>query len=141
MFHPGRASAAIFSMQNLIEIFNFTLAPSKPNIQILNEQNSFHPNEGKRFSLSYKVSSYPASDITWWRSKDGKEYEFITQCLATKKCEFHGGKENISESSFEIEDLTFPQDNFFYKCNASNDYGKESETFQLEVYGNLNMLY
>ena len=128
-------------MQNLIEIFNFTLAPSKPNIQILNEQNSFHPNEGKRFSLSYDVSSYPASDITWWRSKDGKEYEFITQCLKTKMCEVHGGKENITKTSFEIEDLRFPKDNFFYKCNASNDYGKDSETFQLEVYGNLNMLY
>jgi hypothetical protein len=87
------------------------------------------------------VSSYPASDITWWRSKDGKEYELITQCLASKKCEDHGGKEFITESSFKIEDLKFPQDNFFYKCNASNDYGKDSETFQLEVYGNLSNLY
>jgi hypothetical protein len=87
------------------------------------------------------VSSNPASDITWWRSKDGKEYEFITQCLETKTCKDHGGKENIKNTSFEIEDLRFPQDNFFYKCNASNAYGNDSETFQLDVYGNLNMLY
>ena len=115
----------------------------KPDIQILNEQNNFHPNEGKGFSLLYNVSSYPASDIKWWRSEDGKEYDLITQCLATKMCEVHGGKENITKTSFEIEDLRFPQDNFFYKCNASNGYGKDSETFQLEVYGNLdlNMLY
>ncbi|CAB3997544.1 vascular endothelial growth factor receptor 2-like [Paramuricea clavata] len=108
--------------------------PLKPDIQILNEENNFHPKEGKGFSLSYNVSSYPVSDIKWWRSEDGKEYELITQCLATKTCEVHGGKENITKTSFEIDDLRFPQDNFFYKCNASNDYGKDSETFQLEVY-------
>ena len=113
----------------------------KPDIQIRNEESNFHPNEGKGFSLSYNVSSNPASDITWWRSKDGKEYEFITQCLKTKMCEVHGGKENITKTSFEIEDLRFPQDNFFYKCNASNDYGNDLESFQLDVYGNLNMLY
>jgi hypothetical protein len=128
-------------LQNLIQIFNFFAVPFKPNIQILNEQNNFHPNEGKGFSVLYDVSANPASDIKWWRSKDGKEYELITKCLASKKCEDHGGKENITKKSFEIKDLKFPQDNFFYKCNASNYYGKESETFQFEVYGNLNNLY
>ena len=128
-------------MQNLIQIFNFTAVPFKPDIQMLNEQNNFYRNEAKGFSLSYNVSSYPGSDIKWWRSKDGKEYEFITQCLVPEKCEDHGGKENITKTSFEIEDLRFPQDNFSYKCNASNDSGNDSETFKLEVYGNLNMLY
>ena len=102
----------------------------KPDIQIRNEKNNFYPNEGKDFSLSYKVPSYPESVIKWWRSKDGIEYELITG----------RGKENITNTSFEIKDLKFPQDNFFYKCNASNQYGNDSETFQLEVYGNLNNL-
>ena len=129
------------SMQNLIQILNFTTDPLKSDIQMLNQQNNFHPNEGKGFSLSYAVSSYPASNIKWWRSKDGKEYQLITQCLASKKCEVHGGKENITKKSFEIKDLKFPQDNFFYKCDARNDYGNDSETFQLDVYGNVHMLF
>jgi hypothetical protein len=124
-------------MKNLIQIFNFTAAPLKPDIQILNEQSNFHPNEGKGFSLLYNVSSYPASDIKWWRSEDGKVYDLITQCLASKKCEVHGGKENITKTSFEIKDLKFPNDNLLYKCNTSNDYGNDSKTFQLNVYGRL----
>ncbi|CAB3994903.1 Fibroblast growth factor receptor 2 [Paramuricea clavata] len=126
-----------FLEYNAFDLANITLkVPLEPDIQILNEQNNFHPNEGKGFSLSYHVLSYPDSDITWWRSKDGKEYELITQCLATNKCvkKDHGGKENITKTSFEIEDLRFPKDNFFYKCNASNDSGNDSESFQLEVY-------
>jgi hypothetical protein len=121
-------------------MFNFTADPLKPDIQIQNKEHIFHPNEGKDFAISYNVS-YATSKITWWRSKSGEAYELITQCLASGKCDVYRGKENITNTNFKIKNVQFPQDNFFYKCDASNDYGNDSETFQLEVYGNVNMLY
>ena len=117
------------------DLFHFTLAPLSPKIQIDNELVHFKPEQGKDFLLSYNVSSYPASHIKWWRSKDGIYYELITRCLPTEKCEKHLGKENISKTSFEIKDLKYPEDNFFYKCNAFNKYGNASKIFQLEVCG------
>ncbi len=113
----------------------------KPEIQFQSEQIYFHPMEGEDFSLPYTVLSYPASDIDWQRSKDGKQYELMTRCLALQKCGKHVGKENISKTSFEIKDLKYPQDNYVYQLKAVNNYGNDSKTFHLEVYGNLNNVY
>ena len=121
----------------------------KPNIQI-DEEVNYQTEQGKDFLLPYNVTSYPASRIQWWRSKDGEHYEFITQCPPRPEryeliprclprlemCEEHSGKEKISNTSFEIKDLKYPQDEFFYMCNASNKYGNASKVFKLEVYGN-----
>ena len=96
------------------------------------------PNQGQDFSRSYNVSSYPASHIKWWRSKDrDRPYELIAECPPSKECTKHLGEQNITKTSFEIKDLKFPDDEFLYKCNASNTYGKDSKIFELEVYGNL----
>ena len=53
-------------------------------------------------------------------------------------CSDYKGKENISKTSFEIKDLKYPDDNYYYQCNASNDYGDDLKTFRLQVYGNLS---
>ena len=65
----------------------------------------------------------------------------MTWCLAFQKCSKHVGKENISKTSFEIKDLKYPQNNYVYQLNAVNNYGSDSKTFRLEVYGNLNNVY
>ena len=117
------------------ELVNISLEePLSPKIQIDNELVHFKPEQGKDFLLSYNVSSYPASYIKWWKSKDGIYYELITRCSPSEKCEKHLRKENISKTNFEIKDLKYPEDNFFYKCNAFNKYGNASKTFQVEVY-------
>ena len=127
-------------MQKLTMVF-FNLDPLTPKIygiELVNHQ----LNQGQDFSLLYNVSSYPSSHIKWERSKDGIHYELIAECLPSQKCVKRTSmmkvrKENISKTSFEIKDLKFPDDEFFYKCVASNNYGKDSNTFQLKVYGNL----
>ncbi len=92
--------------------------------------------EMNNFTLSYNVSSHPPSDITWWSSKDGVRYQLITRCLASaQNCETHKGKENITKTSFEIKDIRFPEDRFFYKLNAKNDKGNDSKTFQIQALG------
>ena len=101
-----------------------------------NEQVNLQPEQGKIFLLSYNMSSYPASHVKWWRSKNGIHYELIAECPPSEECKTHLGEQNITKTSFEKKDLKFPQDEFFYKCNASNKYGNDSKTFQLEVYGN-----
>ena len=126
-------------MQELILVF-FNVDPSNPKIDI--EVVNLQPNQGKNFSLRYNVLSYPASHIKWWRSKDGIHYELIAHCPPSQMCVKQTSmmkvrKENISKTSFEIRDLKFPDDEFFYKCNASNTYGNDSKIFRLEVYGNL----
>ena len=96
----------------------------------MNEQRvNFRPHQGENFSFTYSVTSYPESDIKWWRSKNNRTYELIT------KSENPPAKETITKTSFEIKNLKYPDDDFFYKCNASNDYGNDSKLFHLEVYG------
>ena len=82
------------------------------------------------------MSSYPASNIKWWRSKDRDgPYELIAECPPSEECKKHLGEQNITKTSFEIKDLKYPDHEFFYKCNASNQEGKASKNFLLEVYG------
>ena len=122
-------------------VLNFDIAPQVPKIEIQSEGHNFHPLEGEDFSLSYNVTSYPDSDIEWSRSRDGVKYENIATCSLKGGCnknkEINDLKEDITNTSFEIKDLKFPQDNgYYYKCNASNGYGDDSKVFQLQVYGN-----
>jgi hypothetical protein len=109
---------------------------------MINKDN-FQVVQGNDFSLPYNVTSYPAnSDIQWWRSKDGEKYELIAECSPkSEKCKKHSGKENISNTSLEIKDLKFPQDEYFYKINASNKHGNDSKTFELKVYGKFSFCY
>ena len=121
-----------------IFLFFFNVGPLKPEIRLDIETTNRRQNQGEKFSLTYNVQSYPASHIKWWRSKKESPYELIAQCLPSRDCQKiqNFGKEIISKTSFKIEDLKFPGDEFFYKCNASNEYGNDSKEFQLEVYGN-----
>ena len=126
------------------------LDPIRPQIQI-DEKVDFKPELGSDFLLSYNVTSYPASLIQWWKSEDGKHYQFITQCPPRQEnnesitrcsprlemCDDHPGKQKISNTSFEIKDLKYPEDDLFYMCNASNEYGNDSKVFELKVYGNV----
>ena len=101
------------------------------------EGSPFHVNEGQDFSLLYNVTSYPDSKhITWSRSRDGGEYVDIGHC-SQDGCESTVPKINFTKNSFEIKNLQFPEDNdFHYKCSASNGYGNDSKVFRLLVYGN-----
>ena len=111
-------------------------AQFKPRINVLNYKRLFAVNENEHLTLSYNVSSYPASNITWWRSKLGKKYELITRCLASSQnCDLvkYGNKENITKTSFTIKDVRFPEDSFFYRLNARNIMGNDSKTFQIQV--------
>ena len=107
------------------------------------ERNNFHPMAGQNFSLSYTVTSYPDSDIKWWRSRDGMEYVHIASCSpkevgCEKSKEINDPTPDITNSSFEIKNLEFPQDSgYYYKCNASNDRGNDSKGFHFQVYGNV----
>ena len=116
------------------------IAPRVPKIEIQSEGHNFHPLAGEDFSLSYNVRSYPDSDIKWSRSNNGVKYVHIATCSPKDGCkkneEITGLKEDITNTSFEIENLKFPQDNGYYQCNASNGYGDDSKVFQLQVYGN-----
>ena len=98
--------------------------------------------QGDNFFLLYNVPSYPVSHVQWWRSKDGVHYESIGKCppdWCKERCEKKFGKVNISDISFEIKDLKYPEDEYFYKCNASNAYGNDSKEFKLKIYGNYNL--
>ena len=100
--------------------------------------------QGNNFLLSYNVSSNPVSHLKWWRSKNGISYELIGQCSPKScngRCEQKPGKEYISNTSFEIKDLKYPEDEYVYKCNASNTYGNDSKKFELKIYGNYNIIH
>ena len=121
-----------------IYALNFDIAPRVPKIEIQGAGHNFHPMAGEDFSLSYNVTSYPDSDIKWSRSRDGIKYLHIASCSLKDGCEKseENLKENITSTRFEIKNLEFPKDNdYYYKCNASNDYGNDSKVFQLHVYG------
>ena len=125
-------------------VLNFYIAPQVPKIEIQSEGRKFYPLAGEDFSLSYNVTSYPDSDIEWSRSRDGVKYVNIAKCSLKGGCnknkEINDLKEDIASTSFEIKNLEFPQDNgYYYKCNASNEYGSDSKVFQLQVYGNANV--
>ena len=124
-------------------LFNFNIAPQIPKIEIQSKGKNFHLLVGGDFSLSYNVTSYPVSRIEWSRSRDGVKYVNIVTCSAQKegcKKSENDLKEDITNTSFEIKNLEFPQDNgYYYKCNASNEYGSDSKVFQLQVYGNANV--
>ena len=102
------------------------------------KDNNYHPKAGQDFWLLYNVTSYPDSDIDWWKSKDGVKYDFLTSCPAKgERCKKSEEIiENITTTRFEIKNVEFPQDNNYYKCNASNGYGNYSRVFYLQVYGN-----
>lgn len=61
----------------------------------------------------------------------------MAKCSSSRSCETNEKNINITKNRFKIENLQFPLHNLFYKCNASNYYGNDSKTFQLQVYGNL----
>ena len=119
-------------------MFNSNIDERKPKIEMKSKDNNYHPIAGEDFWLLYNVTSYPDSDIYWWRSRDGKKYDLLTRCFARSKiCKKNEGiKENITSTSFEIKNLKFPEDDAYYKCNASNAYGNFSEVFHLQIYGN-----
>ena len=81
--------------------------------------------------------SYPGSKkIIWSKSHDGVKYVRIGGCFEDG-CKSTVSKINITNTNFEIKNLQFPEDNdFYYNCNASNDYGNDSKVFRLLVYGN-----
>ena len=107
----------------------------KPEIHWNNDNENIQREKGEDFLLSYNVQSYPASNIKWWRSKDRDgPYKLIAECPPTKECKKHLGEQTITKTSFEIKDLKYPDHQFFYKCNASNQVGKASKRFRLEVY-------
>lgn len=98
---------------------------------------------GQNFSLSYNVKSYPQSDIFWWKSKDGVDFQRYYSSNGGTNDEIHKLvtcdqelKEYVTKTKFEINYLKFPEDNLTLKCNASNDIGSASEVFYLQVYGN-----
>ena len=129
----------VFAYSNSEILFN--VDQFKPRINVLNYKRLFAVDEKEHFTLSYNVSSYPAPNITWWRSKMGEKYELITRCLASSQnCDLvkHGNKENITKTSFTIKDVRFPEDSFFYRLNARNDMGNDSKTFQIQVLGKTN---
>ena len=97
----------------------------------------FNQKNGETFLLSYNVSSYPSSDVYWWKSKDGMSWTNIAKCFPSGNCEGYEENTNITNESFQIKELSFPQNSLFYKCNASNAYGNDSKIFQLQVYGNV----
>ena len=101
---------------------------------------NFYPMAGEDFSLSYNFTAYPDSNIEWWRSRDGIKYVHIASCFPKEvvgcKKSNEDLKEDITSTRFEIRNLKFPQDNgYYYKCNASNEYGNDSKVFRLHVYG------
>ena len=113
----------------------------KPEIHALNYKRVFAIKEKEDFTLSYNVSSYPASNITWWRYKRGGKYELITQCLpSSQKCERVklGNKYNITKTSFGIKDLRFSGNSFFYRLDARNNKGNDSKTFQIQILGKMH---
>ncbi|XP_028411444.1 fibroblast growth factor receptor 3-like [Dendronephthya gigantea] len=108
--------------------------PQAPDIRIKDLRPVFREEEGKPFLLLYNVSSYPPSDISWWKSRDKITWENMVKCSSAGICEGHETNTNITTNSFKMEDLEFPKHNLFYKCNASNMYGSDSKSFQLLVY-------
>ena len=139
VFFQVRAPSARQSLLSIVQkliLFFFNVEP-EIDIKLFN----LRPNQGKDFSISYDVQSYPPSRIKWWRSKKESPYELIAECPPSGDCVKIFGKEIISKKSFEIKKLKFPDDEFFYKCNASNKYGNDSKEFQLEVYGNFLRLF
>lgn len=121
----------------------FYTALQKPTIELASEENSFRPMAGQNFSLSYNVTSYPDSDIYWWKSKDGINYQHFASFTTRGNEEIHKSvickelKEYVTKTRFEINHLKFPEDNQYFKCNASNDFGNHTQIFRLQVYGNL----
>ena len=111
-----------------------------------NEDDNFYPMAGEDFSLSYNFTAYPDSNIEWWRSRNGTKYVHIASC-STKEvvaCDEVKSdedlKEDITRTRFDIKNLKFPKDDgYYYKCNASNEYGNDSKVFQLHVYGEGNV--
>jgi hypothetical protein len=112
----------------------------KPKILVLNYKRVFSGKETEDFSLSYNVSSYPVTNIYWWRSKDGVRYQLITRCLVTAQIckKLDKGDENITKTSFQMKDIKFPQDDLFYKLNAINRKGNDSKIFRIQVLGKAN---
>ena len=115
-----------------------------PKIELASAENNFIGTAGQNFSLSYNVTSYPESDINWWRSKDGVIYTHYASFTRGKNEKVHKSiickelKEYVTKTKFEINHLKFPEDNNqHFKCNASNDVGNDSKGFHFQVYGNL----
>ncbi|XP_028407243.1 fibroblast growth factor receptor 2-like [Dendronephthya gigantea] len=113
-------------------------AQFKPTIYVRNYKQVMVANESEHFLLLYNVSSYPKSVIKWSRSEDGIKYELIYSCPVSdngnSSCEKYYGKESITNTRFEIENPRFPQDNVSYMINATNDNGRVSKKFHLQVY-------
>lgn len=123
-------------------------APQKPKIELESEKSTFYPLAGHEFSLSYNVTSKPDSNIEWWRSKDGVEYQRYASFAAGKYDEKYEMiscnnkiKGYVTRTRFKIDNLRFPGDNFYYKCNASSNYGSDSKVFQLQIYGNVIKIF
>ena len=103
---------------------------------------------GQNFSLSYNVTSYPESDIYWWRSEDGMNYQHHASFTSGENEKIHKSiickelKGYVTKTRFEVNHLKFPEDtDQYFKCNASNHIGSDSKKFLLQVYGNLHSKY
>lgn len=125
-------------------IFCSNLDRFKPIIRVLNYKHVIARREMENILLVYNVSSYPPSEIDWWKSTDGKNYQLITPCSmnTSKSCKGTPGKESITKTSFLLKDVQYHEDNaVYYKLNASNYKGNDSKTFQIQVLGKRDVVY
>ena len=109
-----------------------------------NEDVNFYPLAGADFSLSYNFTAYPETNIEWWRLRDGIKYVHMASCPTKGVVGCNKSdevlKEDITSTRFEIKNLRFPEDHgYYYKSNASNEYGSDSKVFRLHVYGKGNV--